>query len=170
MEPDYSQYSLDELYDVFENINSEKYPDRLKVIKELINYKENILPQIKSLVLLDIEDSGVSFVINRVRQDAYEVKISITYNLIISFQKTWYSFNLCSAELKHLITCLTQGIESTHGNSSIWRSNQVIVKKRESSVSFCKVRMYRRLFILGFNIVPASISGKIIASLNEIEI
>jgi hypothetical protein len=61
MEPDYSQYSLDELYDVFENINSEKYPDRLKIIKELINYKENNLPQIKSLVLLDIEDSGVFF-------------------------------------------------------------------------------------------------------------
>ncbi len=170
MEPDYSQYSLDELYDVHENIDPQRYPVRLKIIKEQISFKENSLSQEESIALVNVEDSGVSFVINRIGQDDYEVKISITYNFIISYQKTWYNFNFDAMELKHLIKCLTQGIESSHGNSSIWRSNKVIVKKRTTSVSFCKVRMYRRLFILGFDIVPASVSGKIIASLNEVEI
>ncbi len=170
MEPDYSQYSLDELYDVLDNINAERYPDRLKIIKEQISVMESNLSQEDPVTLVNVEDSGVSFVINRIGQDDYKVNISITYNLIISYQKTWYNFNFSAKELKYLIKCLTQGIDSSHGNSSIWRSNKVIVKKRKSSVSFCKVRMYRRLFILGFNIVPASISGKIISSLNEVEI
>ncbi len=170
MEPDYSQFSLDELYDVYENIDAEKHPERFKIIREQISFKQDDLSQEEPVDLFNIEDSGVSFVINRAGQNSYEVKISITYNFIISYQKTWYRFNFNSTELKYLITCLTQGIESTHGNSSIWQSNKIIVKKRKSPVQFCKVRMYRRFFILGFDIVPASISGKIITSLNKVEI
>jgi hypothetical protein len=169
MEPDYSQYSLDELFEVHTSIDSEKYPERFAKIEEQIILKKSELSQDVN-ALFDIEDGGVSLIINKTDDGHFEVKIAITYNFIISYQKTWYSFDLTSQELKHLIKCLTEGIESKHGNTSIWQANQITVKKRKTPVKYCKIRMYRRFFILGFNVVPASISGKIIAALNEIEI
>ncbi len=41
MEVDYKNYSLDELYDIEENIDREKYPERYNLIISLIGKKEN---------------------------------------------------------------------------------------------------------------------------------
>jgi hypothetical protein len=38
--PDYSAYSLDQLYDVFQHINKEKYPDRFALVLDEIRRKE----------------------------------------------------------------------------------------------------------------------------------
>ena len=169
MEPDYSQYTLDELHDVHDNIDSVKYPDRFAKIQEQILAKQSApIPEVNDL--FKMEDAGISFVINKTECENFKVKIAISYNFIISYQKTLYSFILRAEELQYLIKCLTEGIESKHGNTSIWQANQMIIKKRKTPVKYCKIRMYRRFFILGFNLVPASISGKIIAGLNKIEI
>jgi hypothetical protein len=37
--PNFSDYSLDELYDSLKNIDKEKYPDRVKLLKKLIAEK-----------------------------------------------------------------------------------------------------------------------------------
>lgn len=169
MEPDYSQYSLDELFEVHDSIDSDKYPERFEKIKEQILFKQKE-PVTEVNDLFNMKDAGVSFIINKIDGDQFEVKIAITYNFIISYQKNWYSLYLNSEEIKHLIMCLTEGVESKHGKESIWQANQMIIKKRKEPVQYCKIRMYHRFFILGFNIVPASISGKIIAGLNRIEI
>ncbi|WP_261844346.1 hypothetical protein [Aliamphritea ceti] len=169
MEPDYSRYSLDELFDVQDRIDSEKYPERFARIKQQILSKQRESVQ-KVNELFNMEDAGVSFVINKTDEDDFEVKVAITYNFITSYQKNWHSFELSSKKLKYLIECLTEGIESKHGSTSILQANQMIVKRRKVPVKFCEVRMYRRFFILGFNIVPTSISGKIITGLNRIEI
>ena len=169
MEPDYSQYTLDELYDVHDSIDSDKYPDRFAKIQEQILAKQ-CEPVSEVNDLFKMEDAGISFVINKTECENFEVKIAISYNFIIAYQKTWYSIILSAEELKYLIKCLTEGIESQHGNTSIWQANQMIIKRRKTPVKFCKIRMYRRFFILGFNLVPASISGNIIAGLNKFEI
>ena len=41
MEVDYKNYSLDELYDIEENIDREKFPDRYSLVLSHINKKEN---------------------------------------------------------------------------------------------------------------------------------
>ena len=39
-EPNYKEYSLEDLYDVLHHINGEKYPDRLAEVKKEIEIKE----------------------------------------------------------------------------------------------------------------------------------
>lgn len=169
MEPDFSQYSLGELFEALDSIDSEKYPERFIKIEEYILLKKNE-PYQDVKTLLNIEDSDISVAVNKTDDDNFEFKIAITSNFISSYEKTWYSFNLTSQELKHLIKCLTNGIESKHGKTSIWQANQITVKKQITPVKSCKIRIYTRVFILGFSLVPVSISRKIIAALNKVEI
>jgi hypothetical protein len=46
-EPRYSNYTLEELYDVLEHIDHERYPERVKKIKEIIQVKAKNEPTIK---------------------------------------------------------------------------------------------------------------------------
>jgi hypothetical protein len=43
--PNYSSYSLEELYDTLENINHEEYPERVIAIKAIIQEKRDINPE-----------------------------------------------------------------------------------------------------------------------------
>ncbi|WP_133472015.1 hypothetical protein [Paraglaciecola marina] len=169
MEPDYSQYSLGELFEVHGSIDSKKYPKRFAKIEECILLKK-CEPSQYVKTLLNIEDSYVSVAVDKTDDDNFEFKIAITYNFINSYEETCYTFDLTSKELKYLIKCLTNGIESKHGKTSIWQANQITVKKQITPLKSCKIRIYTRVFILGFSLVPVSISGKIIAALNKVEI
>ena len=183
--PNYKEYTLKELYIAKNNISTELHPKKIEEIELAILNKENgiieeestdnmgvngSMNQNSSNELFNMEDAGVSFMINKIGEDNFEIKIAVQYNFIISYQKTWHRFELSSEKLNYLIKCLTDGIKSKHGNTSIWQANQMFVKRRKVPVKYCEIRMYHRIFILGFRIVPSSISALIIEGLNRIEI
>lgn len=120
--------------------------------------------------ILNINDAGVGIVINKLENDLFEVKVSVTYNFLLSSQLTWYRFEFTNEELNNLIQCLVNGVKSSHGNSSIWQANQILIKKPIAPVHFREVNMYRRFFILGFNLVPATFSESIMTRLSEIKV
>jgi len=115
--------------------------------------------------ILNVSDSGVDFVVNKI-DESYEVKVSISYNFFISFQKTWYRMILDKKDFEYMVKCLVNGVGSKHGNGSIWQANKMIIKESKPSSPYREIKMYRRIFILGFNIVPASLTPVV---LNEIK-
>ncbi len=171
MEPNYNKYTLDELYDVEANVDSNRYPERLQNIQSEIKNRGSSTPLVeKSQSIVDIEDAGVHLTLDKVDDDLFEFKLSITYNFLFSYQKTWYKMALNSKDLNTLIHSLKNGIKSWHGNGDLWGANKIFVKKQVAPFQFRDVRLYRRWFIFGFNIVPTTLSNLVLEALYKVEL
>ena len=85
-------------------------------------------------------------------------------------QKTWYNLRFTDETFKHFQKCLAEGIKSWHGNSTIWQANKIFIKKPNHPYNFRDVRLYRRTFILSFNIVPATLPQKIVRGIVEAKV
>ncbi|GAB3383338.1 hypothetical protein NCG89_13435 [Spongiibacter taiwanensis] len=109
-----------------------------------------------------MKDAGVKYEVLRIAENEIEVKIDVSYNFLVAFQKTWYEFRFTNEAFRHFQECLEKGVESTHGTSSIWEANKIFIKKQNHPNNYRNVRFYRRFFILGFNIVPAVLSQDIV--------
>ncbi|WP_133406747.1 hypothetical protein [Parashewanella tropica] len=170
MEPNYSKYSLEELYDVEANIDSSKYPERLKRIKDEIQLRKPVLLANKQKApLVDVKDAGVHLTIFNYDENGFELKLSVTYNFLITYQKTWYEIRLTSEQFSDLVYCLKNGIKSWHGSGDLWGASKIFVNEQSSPFQKRDIRLYRRWFILGFCIVPSTLSSVILQALYKVE-
>ena len=81
MEFDYNKYSLDELYDVEENIDRDLYPERYEVIASLIYEREIKLEKLKLSKLPQEEsDFGESKISQTINFEDYQDVIDNKYN------------------------------------------------------------------------------------------
>ncbi len=114
-----------------------------------------------------MKGSGVGLNISRRDDDEVEVKIDISYNFGLSFQKTWYNLRFTDDKFKYFQKCLAEGIKSWHGKSTIWQANKIFIQKQNHPNNYRSVRLYRRIFILGFNVVPAMLPQQIVRGIVE---
>jgi len=81
LEFDYNKYSLDELYDVEENIDRDLYPERYEVIASLIYEREIKLEKLKLSKLPQEEsDFGESKISQTINFEDYQDVIDNKYN------------------------------------------------------------------------------------------
>ncbi|GGP88229.1 hypothetical protein [Shewanella ulleungensis] len=172
MEPKYENYSFEELLDVRKHIDKDAFPERSEKLEIEIKLRQSIpkrISTVDTVTIIDIEDTGVHLKIIKKTEDCFLFQLSITYNFIISYQKTWYEMEFSKLALLTLINDLREGNQSWHGNSNIWSANKIFIKKLNHPFHFRDVRLYRRWFILGFNIVPTSLSGNLLGVLYRVE-
>ena len=112
-----------------------------------------------------MKDAGVGLEIGRNEVGDVQVKIDVSYNFFTSYQKNWYTLEFSEEEFKDFQKCLKDGVESWHGRSSIWGAQKIYIKKQNHPNNYRNVRMYRRVFILGFNVVPAALPQNIVAGI-----
>jgi hypothetical protein len=117
-----------------------------------------------------MKDSGVGLNISRTDDGKIKVDIDVTYNFAISFQKTWYCLKFIDEKFKHFQECLQNGVKSWHGESTIWQANKMFIQKQNHPNNYRNVRLYRRFFILGFNIVPTMLPQQIVRGIVDAKV
>ncbi|MDP5211136.1 hypothetical protein [Microbulbifer sp. 2205BS26-8] len=117
-----------------------------------------------------MKDAGVGLEIIRNRSNEIQVKIDVSYNFAISFQKTWYTIKFSEEEFRNFQNCLRDGVVSWHGHSSILGAQKIYITKQNHPNNYRNVRMYRRFFILGVSVVPVALSQEIVRGILEAKV
>jgi hypothetical protein len=117
-----------------------------------------------------MKEAGVGLEICRVDDGDIEVNVDVTFNAVLSYQKTWYKLRFTDKEFGHFQNCLKNGIKSWHGRSSLWQANKIFIQKQNHPNNYRNVRMYRRTFILGLHIVPTTLPQEIVRGIIEAKV
>ena len=118
--------------------------------------------------LLSIDDAGVHLEVNRKDDNQFSLKISVKYNFVIAYQKTWMELEFNKFEFKNFVESVVKGVPSKHGYRSLWLSKLIVIKKPLAPVGYREIKLVDRLFIIGFRSVPATFSNRIVSALSSI--
>ncbi|WP_041590131.1 hypothetical protein [Teredinibacter turnerae] len=122
------------------------------------------------IVIVEVEDAGSQLKVTELPDGNIEVNLDVTYNFAISYQKTCYRLNFSREKFEYFQHCLKNGIKSWHGDSSIWQANKIFIQKQNHPNNYRNVRVYRRFFIVGFNIVPVALSQVVVRAILGVKV
>jgi hypothetical protein len=122
------------------------------------------------IVITEIEDAGAGLKLLERESGCIELKLDISYNFFTAYQKNWFTIFFQKGEFREFQRCLKDGVKSWHGNSNIWQANKIFIKKQNHPNNYRNIRAYRRIFILGFHLIPATLSQAVVSAILEVNV
>ncbi|WP_444909949.1 hypothetical protein [Microbulbifer sp. TRSA005] len=110
-------------------------------------------------------DNGVLVVLSKISADHFELKIDPSYNFAVAYQKTSHLIQMDASELKKFSVDLEQGNKATYGSKSWLGAETITIKKKLSPVQYREIRLVDRVLVIGFHIVPATLTGRLVKGL-----
>ena len=119
--------------------------------------------------LLEIDDAGIRVKVDDVGNDTVELKVSVTTNFVLSWERVYYSFTFSKSDFKDFVISLSAGKPGWHGSGNFWYAKKILVKKPNHPYQFRDLKLMNRFLIIGL-VGSATFSKQIIDSLRKINI